>query len=386
MADEKDQPTAKAEDKEPTNLQEYMDSGFDKFDAAVAEEESKAKEETKPEVKPEVKAAEEKKDEPCDDCPGGKNDKSKATEKEETREPYKVLKVQGKDVPVYSEEELIELAQKGTDYTRKTQALANDRKQFELDATGKASKLNELSAQIEGRLKGKPETRIEPTLTEAEQKANVYKDFDIDELDDDPTTKKLVDRIVEQGQQQKTSDNRMTKIEDGLNLIALKEEVDKITTSSKKAMEEFPLVENIDDSGFNHTEKQYREILESKLRNPNNKGRQSADLARETIREIHLMQKGEGVKPEPTITEKTTPDDFAKSNPALYKQILEQGKTTGVVEHLEETNDLPPGLNKSGAEVDTKKVRKEKEPETLDEILDKGFNRWDKAQEEELAT
>ncbi len=101
MADEKDQPTAKAEDKEPTNLQEYMDSGFDKFDAAVAEEESKAKEETKPEVKPEVKAAEEKNDEPGDDFPGGKNDKSKATEKKETREPYKEIKVQRKKVPVY---------------------------------------------------------------------------------------------------------------------------------------------------------------------------------------------------------------------------------------------------------------------------------------------
>ena len=56
----------------------------------------------------------------------------------DTAKPFKVLKVGGKDVPVQTEDELVALAQKGYDYTRKTQLLADDRRAAEGEIKTKA--------------------------------------------------------------------------------------------------------------------------------------------------------------------------------------------------------------------------------------------------------
>ena len=77
---------------------------------------------------------------PCKDCPPGETE---AKPKEE-RKPFKVLKVEGKDMPVYSEDELVEFAQKGAHYTQRRQKDA----EWEKDLEDREAKLETLAPQI----------------------------------------------------------------------------------------------------------------------------------------------------------------------------------------------------------------------------------------------
>ncbi|MCK7475648.1 MAG: hypothetical protein MZV49_24200 [Rhodopseudomonas palustris] len=126
--DRQDQPGADGSgqgEESAKGFDEQFEAGWSKYE----EEQKLAAESSK---------KDEKKPEPPKDKEAGK----------ETRKPIKILKVQGKEIPVYTEDELVEYAQKGIDYTQKRQADSADRKKWEEEYQGKADELNALGKRF----------------------------------------------------------------------------------------------------------------------------------------------------------------------------------------------------------------------------------------------
>uniref|UniRef100_A0A6M3J1N6 Uncharacterized protein n=2 Tax=viral metagenome TaxID=1070528 RepID=A0A6M3J1N6_9ZZZZ len=139
MAEEKkDQGTVQPEPGQSAEVEHPLDAAsMLKFVEQMEPPETSEKKQ--PPVKEPAKA---KAKEPCEGCPP---EETEAKPKPEERKPYKVLKVEGKDVPVYSEDELVALAQKGTHYTQERQRDA----EWEKDLKGRESKIEALAPAIE---------------------------------------------------------------------------------------------------------------------------------------------------------------------------------------------------------------------------------------------
>lgn len=86
-----------------------------------------------------------KTEEPCPEGSPCAEEKKKAKPPEGERKPYKILKVEGKEIPVYSEQELVDLAQKGTHYTQKRQKDS----EWERDLQAREERLERLAPHIE---------------------------------------------------------------------------------------------------------------------------------------------------------------------------------------------------------------------------------------------
>ena len=132
----------------------------------------------------------------CPECsPEEKAKRAKERALKEGRTPYKVLKIQGKEVPVYSEEELIELAQKGTDYTKKTQAVSEERKLLESEK----AEISEVKRQYQEIMaainKGKGDGG--ERQPEAERKPeDIYKEYGLEEEYADEWQKKVIQDVA----------------------------------------------------------------------------------------------------------------------------------------------------------------------------------------------
>lgn len=109
------EPEVKVEPTKPKLPEKGFFTGdtMEKFveEMGLGEEEPPKKEEKKVELK--------EGEEECPECPEGK--RKIEPSKDEKREPIEILKVDGKDIPVYSKEELKELAQKGKFFTQERQ-------------------------------------------------------------------------------------------------------------------------------------------------------------------------------------------------------------------------------------------------------------------------
>jgi hypothetical protein len=133
MSEEKGQVTPVAEQPKEVSYTDGFGEAWNRFVDAPPTEPA-------PEVKTEAKPAGE---DDCPVCEKAERERQAKAKEQASRKPYKILKVQGKEVPVYSEEELINLAQMGTDYTKKRQADSEDRKKWE-------SEVQEKHDQLEG--------------------------------------------------------------------------------------------------------------------------------------------------------------------------------------------------------------------------------------------
>jgi hypothetical protein len=129
------------------------------------------------------------------------------------KKPFKILKVQGKEIPVATEEEYEALASKGLDYTKKTQQLAEDRRAAETELTTESRRLADEAKKFNDRLdelvklKALPKEMLEKTAeairdagkeTDTDDEAAVYKEFDLDPKYAQPFEVKAVKEIARQ--------------------------------------------------------------------------------------------------------------------------------------------------------------------------------------------
>lgn len=349
---EKDQPqpTGESEVKGLDSVwgSDFFQHGLETFDKAVEPKQS---------------------DEECPQCVKDRQAKE-AAEAAKVKPPYKVLKVQGKEIPVGSEEELIALAQKGVDYTQKTQTVAEDRKKVEGERTEFSQtmdKFNELMERLnKGNVAQAKESIRAPEPPPPEK--TIEEEYGIDpELADPWAIKMATDMRAVKG--------KNDQLEQTVQLFLMDKIVGVMRESIGNAVKEFPINDIVDPStGKSLTQAQFVGILKAKLESPDNKGTPLPQIALDAVRELHMSQKmmtdanTEKVKGE-VISEDISPEEFKAKHPKLFAKLSDQN----VADYLATRGQVPPTLKSKGAEIDTKAKSREREGGSVREMIDAAF-------------
>lgn len=317
--------------------------------------------EPKESPKPEQKAEED-----CPDCPP-------AGETSQDKKPIRVLKHQGKDVPVYTQKQLDDLAQQGFDYTKKRQADAADRKKWEEEFAERNARTNEqakrldaLIAQQEGKAQ-KPTEEV-PKKAKEPTEEDILKEFGVDPEYATDYEKRVVTELV--ARRKETEQLKQVN-----QLMLLNEVFRRVSQSIEQAQREYPIEDVLREDGKSITQEQVVTVFKAKLENPNNSNRPIQELATETIKDIHEFQKK--VKaPAPAASideEKMTPEEFAKAYPKLFAKLK-----GGNGAPKEPTEELPPSMDR-GAKAPVReaiqgRVGNPKHPyKSIEEAIEAGF-------------
>lgn len=364
MTEAKDQVAgAKAEgqsqEEKVLSLDEQFDRGWEQVDL-LTEQEQAAKAKPKEEAKP--------------------AEKKEAADV--SAKPFKVLKVGGKDVPVATEDDYNALAMKGLDYTKKTQALADDRRGAETEIKSKTEALEAQATRMETLLDRLVAAGYVPEKVAAQKKASaaaagteaetsdtvsddelaVYKEFQIDPANAYPHEKNMAKRLAEL-----SKDVQQFKTE-------------RMETILQKAIDEerenFPFDDIKDDQGTDLTRKQFRTILRQKrddsgIEKPTIE--QATTWAREAVRELHDLQR----KSAPSgISDDMDPAEFAKKFPKLASSLKGSPPAAAAkAEDAQAADKVPPTIKPTARPSDlTRRMPVDKGArKSYDDYLDEGF-------------
>ena len=195
------------------------------------------------------------------------------------KKPFKILKVQGKEVPVMTEEEYDKLASQGMDYTKKTQTLADERRAFADDKTAATGELQTESKRLADeakrfndrldelvKAKALPKEMLDKTAaalkeaggtTDTDEEAAVYKEYEIDPKYAQPFEVKAVKDLARLRK-------KVDVLESFTQDIARERANTRVNTIITKERETYPYEEVIDDQGQNITERQLASIVTAK--------------------------------------------------------------------------------------------------------------------------
>lgn len=311
---------------------------------------------------PPEKTPVQKLEEECPDCPGGK--------------PFKVIKHNGKDVVVKTEKEYNDLVQMGFDYTKKTQALAEERRKLEIQAeTGKSEmqKLLERLDRIEKGSAAKAEVdsgasrpAVKPAeVTPQEEEAKVFSEYGLDPEYASDFEKKLVKDVVSMKKDSQGA-REITQ------MIVLKEMTKNISSALADAVKEYPVEEILDEKGESLTGQQVILTFKEVVTNPANQKVPVAELARQAVKRVHDAQ--QAAKGGATVgDEEMSVADFAKKFPKLYDKILKAGGREAVTDFLETQDGLPPSINTRKASVPASEEKGGRKFKGLSEAIDAGM-------------
>lgn len=331
----------------------------------------KGEAEEKPEEKAESKPAAEG-EEGCTTC-----DKAKKAEAEkkapETRKPIATLKVKGKDVPVYTSEELQEYAQKGYDYTQKTQAVAEERRKIESERShlqALEAKMDEVLAQFKGKA---PEKATEKT---AEPEKSPFEKYGLDpELADD-WQKNMVTAADKLDKENKALREQFEASRPMMQMLMVNHLFGLVQNRMKDTMKDFPIEDITDEQGKSLTQEQFSSLLVQKAQaNPN---KPLDELAAEAVMEIHESQ--QRTKESATadfekdrVTDDTDAKQFKEKYPKLFAGLAE----LALAEKSAKDADLPPVPNRTGKEVareqGSKQGGRKSELKSLDDFIEEGL-------------
>lgn len=350
--------------------------------------------ENKPEEKPkEEKVSEEKKEveptgkeepvkltktveEDCPDCPGGK--------KKVEKEPYKIIKVDGKEIPVWSKKEFLEELDKfytddkvvdphqmARDYTQKNQKVAEREKEVltKSDEVNKIAKdvtqimktlesgenLSILSDTEKGKLK-KPE-EIKKVIAE---KLGVDLDFA------EEGAVKMVEYMADTEAKNQKVEKENVEMGNMIKLVLIEKAVDGLGEVIKETRKEYPF-EEIFEGDTNRTGEQFVAILKNKANNnPTNKS--IPELTKETVMEVSMMQR-KTRESAPNVPEEKINEKWLKENrPELYEKLTKEGEKKTEEDYRTNDSESPPSLEKRKVSVDTKKEDKEIYATTKDAV------------------
>lgn len=378
MPDEKDQ----AKETEKVSRQSQFDKEYDKGWKAV--EEMTTIEAAKRDV-----ATQDDECVGCDEAEKARRKEEKAKKSKETstpEKPYKVLKVQGKDVPVSSEDELVKLAQMGADYTKKTQALSEDRKTAEAEFKAKveaveaqATKMNALVEKLmaggflpEAKTAAEKKEAVAEVAAGPTDKSAIYAQFDIDPNYAQPQEKKMVEAIYSM---RKDMDDLKAFVGEAKS-EKVQSVIDSIIADERK---KFPFEEITNDQGQNLTALQFQAVVNAKRQAlgltdgqpipPD----QIAPLIRDAVKEVHLLQQKSKDSAVSDFSDGMTEDEFIAKHPDLANRLKTKFGTQAVTEVDAKRAKIPPTLSPiKGQETKPGKGSPEKR-KSLGDYLDAGF-------------
>jgi hypothetical protein len=299
------------------------------------------------------------------------------------KKPFKILKVQGKDVPVMTEEDYDALASKGMDYTKKTQTLADDRRAAEGELQAESKRLADEAKRFNDRLdelvkaKSLPKEMLEKTAeaikeaggtSDTEDEATVYKEFEIDPKYAQPFEVKSVKEIARQRKE-------LAEIKTFTQEIARERANVRVNTIITKERETYPYEDVVDDEGQNITERQLASIVTAKREAAAKTGEKPDPerWIRDAVKEVHLSQKKVKETLVPTITDDMDLDTIMAKNPALADKIKAKYGETKVDLNKDK---IPPTLPTARRTVDTTrpKVTRPEGSKSMSDFLDAGFD------------
>jgi len=332
-------------------------------------EESGLGEEEPPETKPEVKLGEG--EELCPECPEGKRKIEPSKGKEEKREPIEILKVDGKDVPIYTEEERKELAQKGYHYTQERQKDAEWERGLEAREKVFDKRLKEVSGPIQqlvdllGTKKG---ADLIEKITEGEKEP---------ELEDiEPEVKEALKKrdakieILEEklGRQEETSAKR-----------SFQEASETLNTLVEKARQDHPFDDIVnEESKESVSQKLFAGLISSKLNDDKIKKqldesfevRKLPEIITESAQDLHRMEEhykakfGSDSKGE--LPAEATTEQLIEKYPEQVKTLAQNA----VAAYLKEQEGKAPTI-KSETTVEAKTPEGKKKFKSLDDAFEK---------------
>lgn len=387
MPEEKGQVTPVAEQPKEVGYTDGFGEAWNRFVDAPPTEPA-------PEVKTEAKPAVQ------DDCPGcekAEKERQAKAKEQASRTPYKILKIQGKEVPVYSKLELaekiaefydddskmVDLGQMSGDYTRKQQAHSENVKRWEGEFQEKHDQLEGLTEKFNKMMANlRPGEAIPgigpvaPAAPELISKKSIYEEYGIDPEYADAYQKKMIDDVVELRKRASQYDTKFQELENITNKVILKEAMGTLGETIKKAREEFPIDEIMSEDGSeNLTLRQFVALMKAKDEVARSRGQKSDinEVARETVRDLHYIQSKAKQTAAPDISDEMNEDDFMAKYPNLAKRLSAKIGTKAVVEHEAEEAKLPPSLETKRREVDLSSIPTKK-PESMNDFVEAGFN------------
>ena len=366
-------------------LDERFDKGWEQLEELTATEHA-----AKPKKK-EAAAETEKGEGEKKDAPAEKKDASTSDKK-----PYKVLKVRGETIPVFSKEELVEklletveddqevvdLAQMRIDYRKKTQDLAKERRQAESEIQSRTDKLTEHSAKLEQLLdtlvknkvirKADAEDGSQGEEELDEERAKIYEEFKIDPATALPHEKQIVSEVA--ANRKKLTDLEAMVNEDRQARVG--EYFDKIIREER---EKHPYEDILDDQGQNLTLKKFESIIMEKKKEAEDLGEKPTrgdydKWIRGAVKEVSEAQAQKKADEPPALNDDMDPSEFMEKFPGLSGKLQEAMTEKALAEAAEKKKKLPPTIDARSRSIDTKKPPKaRKEGESLDDLIDRGF-------------
>lgn len=332
-------------------------------------EESGLGEEEPPEIKPEVKL--EEGEELCPECPEGKR-KIEPSKGKEERKPYKILKVDGKDVPVYSEEEHDALAQKGFHYTQERQKDAEWERGLEAREKVFDKRLKEVSGPIQqlvdllGTKKG---AELVEKITEGEKEPELGEDIE-PEIKDALKKRDAKIEILEEklGRQEETSAKR-----------SFQEASETLNTLVEKARQDHPFDDIVnEESKESVSQKLFAGLISSKLNDDKIKKqldesfevRKLPEIITESAQDLHRMEEhykakfGSDSKGE--LPAEATTEQLIEKYPEQVKTLAQNA----VAAYLKEQEGKAPTI-KSETTVEAKTPEGKKKFKSLDDAFEK---------------
>jgi hypothetical protein len=299
-----------------------------------------------------------KSDEDCPECVKERLAKEAAEAKakgaQEKKPPYKIIKVQGRDYAVESEEEYNKLASMGVDYTKKTQALAEKRRAIDEDLPGMQGAIERFNALAERLEKGVAVGARAEASAKAAPAADVplEEEFGYDPEMVDPHVPKLAAAL-------RASNKKLDMLEQSNKLFFLDKIVNTIQGTITQAVKEYPLEDIKDEAGKSITWPQFVGTLKNLIEDPANNNRSIPEMTVEAVKAIHLSQRtlrersAEEAKSD-AVSDDIPLDELKAKHPKLFERISDQA----IAEHAAKAGELPPTPKSRGTEATAKTVEK----------------------------
>jgi len=308
--------------------------------------------------------------EPCEECPGGKSEKPKSetppkeAPKKEEQKPFRVLKDEsGKEIPVYSEEELYKLALKGATGQRQSET----EKKFK-EVEERLERALEQLSRIETYARGVPPPAETKPPEEAEQKEE---GLDLEAIDD-PVIREHLKKLADENKKLRA------KVETGLQATRetmvkeLQSALDQVVQTARK---EYPFEDvRFEDNGENFSEHLFAGLLQEKVardRRENRPLRRIEEYTVEAIKDLNRLEnfyRGKFRNSAEKI--EITADIIAEK----YPQIAEEIGQRAVASYLKKLEEAPPlAKARSDESVNRKPGEKKKGWKGLDDALSAAF-------------
>lgn len=324
-------------------------------------------EEEQPEKKPKVELKEG--EEECPECPEGK--RKIEPSKDEKRKPIDILKVDGKDVPIYTEEERRELAQKGYHYTKERQKDAD----WERSLKTREGLFEQRLEKVAG-----PLQQLVNILGSKKGQELISKETDEEEenlLDIEPEVKKILDKQNEEinALKDEVKITRQRSAEQSLN-----EAKETLNTIVNKAREDYPFMEIKLKEGSEESvsQKLFAGLISAKVTDDNIRAkldetyekRKLPELVVEASQDLHNMEEFYrskfGANSGGELPAEATIEQLTAKYPIQVKSLAQNAIAT----YLKEQEGNAPTI-KSETSVEAKTPREEKKFKGLDDAFKK---------------